>query len=460
MLSVAVKRSHEFAAIITLLAYGASFISLFGIRHLLPRQITPLIYMDTYGVFYLGLLSAASLFVAVLSYNYLYPQKGNKEEYYILLLLGTLGASVLVVSNHFVSFFLGLEILSVALYVMISYLREREAAIEAGIKYLILAGVSSAFLLFGMALVYTYLGALDFPTMAQRFSEFGLSFTLAGGVALMIVGIGFKLAVVPFHMWTPDVYQGASAPVTAFIATVSKGGVFAFVFRLFIELNAHEFPSVILSFSIIAVASMLLGNILALLQNNVKRILAYSSIAHLGYLLVAFIAAGQMGVEAATFYLTAYFITILGSFGVITVLSSVYEEAESLNYYSGLFWRKPWISLLFTAMLLSLAGIPLTAGFIGKFYVAAAGVSDSLWVLVIVLIISSVIGLFYYLRIIAAMFSSKDETAKNINFAANPIEYGFGGAAALLLLFVLLIYFGVFPSGIMAVIKNMVVSLP
>lgn len=217
------------------------------------------------------------------------------------------------------------------------------------------------------------------------------------------MGIGFKLAVVPFHLCTPDVYEGA--PVAAFLATVSKGAALALLLRCFIAVGGHRSASISAALAAIAIASILAGNLLALLQNNVKRVLAYSSISQLGYLLVAFLAVGTLAVEALAYYLAAYFFTMIGAFGVVAVLSgrSTGRDNDGLANYSGLFWARPWLAAVFTAMLLSLAGIPLTMGFIGKFYVVAAGIDASLWPLVAALVIGSVIGLFYYLRIIAVM---------------------------------------------------------
>ena len=197
------------------------------------------------------------------------------------------------------------------------------------------------------------------------------------------MGIGFKLALVPFHMWTPDVYEGAPAPITAFVATVSKGAMFALLLRYFNQSGARNSTALLLVLTIVAIASMFAGNLLALLQNNVKRILAYSSIAHLGYLIVAFEAGGDMAGFAVAFYFVAYFATMLGAFGVVTMLSTPGNDLGDLESYRGLFWRRPMIASVFTVMLLSLAGIPLTAGFVGKFYIVAAGASVSLWLLVV-----------------------------------------------------------------------------
>jgi NADH-quinone oxidoreductase subunit N len=268
------------------------------------------------------------------------------------------------------------------------------------------------------------------------------------GLTFIVTGIGFKLGVVPFHLWTPDVYEGAPAPVTAFIATISKGAIFALLLRYFYTIGAQHFRAVFVLFAIIAIASMLIGNLMALLQNNVKRILAYSSIAHMGYLLVAFEASGGMASEAVAFYLVAYFITTVGAFGVVTILSAEERDADTLEDYAGLFWRRPVLASIFTLMVLSLAGIPVTAGFLAKFYVVTAGASAGIWALILILVISSVIGLFYYLRIVATLYARRPEAAPH----AEP--HSIAGRYVLLALTILLIWFGVYPAPLLKVIRT------
>jgi NADH-quinone oxidoreductase subunit N len=250
---------------------------------------------------------------------------------------------------------------------------------------------------------------MEFARMSAVPDDATGSFAYLAGIVLMITGIGFKLAVVPFHLWTPDVYQGAPLPVTAFVATVSKGGVFAFLLR-WLHAGSATTGALPLVLTIIAIASMLAGNLLALRQTNIKRLLAYSSIAHMGYFLVAVVAGGDLGPAAATYYLAAYIVTILGAFGSLLVLSHSTRETETFDDVRGLFWRRPVLASVFTCMLLSLAGIPLTAGFLGKFYVLTAGASAAAWTLIIVLIVSSTIGLVYYLRVIVAMFAEEKPT--------------------------------------------------
>lgn len=404
MIAIAVRRNHEVAAGLSLLGLLAALGSLPFAASALPRQVTTLLILDSYALFYIALLVGAAAFVLVFAFDYLKGWPGRREEFYILVLLATTGSMVLAVSRHFASLFLGLELLSVALYALIAYLRTGSAAIEAGIKYLVLAASSSAFLLFGLALIYAESGSMELSQFAPAMRSTS-SLPLLTGLLLVLTGAGFKLAIVPFHLWTADVYEGALLPVTAFIATVSKGGMFALILRWFYvpDLGVVGAPGLVLS--MIAVASMLAGNLLALRQDNLKRILAFSSIAHMGYLLVAVLAGGHLGATAATYYLAAYLVTILGAIGILTVLSNSGHEAATMDAYQGLYWRRPVVAGAFTVMLLSLAGIPLTAGFLGKFYVIAAGASQARWVLLLTLVATSAIGLFYYLRIIVAMYA-------------------------------------------------------
>jgi NADH-quinone oxidoreductase subunit N len=458
MLAVSFHRNHFLAASLTFLGLAAALGSLGMSASVAPRQVTPLLIVDSFALLYSGLVILAALAVVVLSYGYFEKHECLREELYLLLLVSTIGSVALTMSSHFASFFLGLEVLSIGLYTMVAYLRGAGLSLEAGIKYLILAATSAAFLIFGMALIYAALGTLEFGRMAAMVAGGSdLPHTLLlPGLALLIAGIGFKLAVVPFHMWTPDIYEGAPAPVTAFVATVSKGAMFALLLRYFYQTQQNT-GAVFLGISFIAVASMFAGNLLALLQENVKRILAYSSIAHLGYLLVAFLTGGEAGVQAATFYLVAYIVTILGAFGIVTLLSNGARDADRLEDYRGLFWRRPLIAGMFTAMLLSLAGIPLTGGFLGKFYIVAAGVSAGQWGLAFVLVLTSAIGLFYYLRVLVTMYSRPTEAAgESLVYRASP-----SAAASLLLagLTVLLVWLGVYPSPMLHVIAAMTAGL-
>jgi len=456
MILVALKRNHKLAIIATLITLTTSLTCIFFITVNAPHFIGELFIIDRFGLYYQALILTATFVIAIFSYinlEHLFPDR-RKEEYYLLLMLATFGSAVMVISAHFISFFVSLEILTVSLYALIGYYREYRPAIEAGLKYMVLAAMSSSFLLFGIALVYAVSGTLSFTGLATMPLTIGAdnSIILISGVGMMMVGIGFKLAVVPFHMWAPDVYEGASSPVTAFIATVSKGSVLALLLRLFMLADLYRYEKLMLAFTIISVLSMLIGNLLALRQKNVKRILAYSSIANFGYLLVAFISGKGMGPQAATFYVTAYIITILGAFGIITIISRSDNEAADIENYKGLFWKRPFLAAAFTIFLLSLAGIPLTAGFIGKFFLLTAGLGKSQWLLAIVLVISSVIGLFYYLRLIATMMQRDNEYKPHTTFNA----FSLLGGIIIAILAIAVVCLGIWPLWLVNAISTLI----
>jgi NADH-quinone oxidoreductase subunit N len=411
MIVVSILRNYKVVYGFSVLSLLAAFGSIFFALPSIPHTIEPLLIFDVYSMFFLGIIIISALLVTFLSYDYIKQLQGVREEYYIIIFTSTLGASLLTVANHFVLFFLGIETLSISLYILIAFQRTKSNSIEAGIKYLILASVSSAFLLFGMALIYTAFGTMQFSAIvAALIKDEPLSPLVISGFGMMLVGVGFKLALVPFHMWTPDVYQGAPAPVSAYIATVSKGAVMAILIRFFFILKGFSNHYLFVAVSGIAILSMFVGNILAIRQKNIKRLLGYSSIANMGYLIIILLTGSNRGIQASIFYLISYFFTTIGAFGVIALLSTKEYEVEKIEDFKGLFWKRPWLAIVFTISLLSLAGIPVTAGFIAKFYVILEGMKAGLMVLIISMIINSVIGLYYYLRIITALFSAPNDT--------------------------------------------------
>jgi NADH-quinone oxidoreductase subunit N len=434
MIVVSILRNYKVVYGFSVLTLLAAFSSLFFILPLIPHSIEPLFIIDTYSLFFLGIIIISALLVTFLSYDYMQQLDGVREEYYIVLFTSTLGAALLAVANHFILFFLGIETLSISLYILIAFQRAKSNSIEAGIKYLILASVSSAFLLFGMALIYTVFGSMHFGAIVSASASGGrLPVLVITGFGMMMVGIGFKLALVPFHMWTPDVYQGAPAPVSAFVATVSKGAVMSIFIRLFFNIRGFDNHYLFVAVSGIAILSMFTGNILAIRQKNIKRLMGYSSIANMGYLIIILLTGSDRGIQASIFYLISYFITTIGAFGVISLLSTCESEAEKIEDYKGLFWKKPWIAIVFTLSLLSLAGIPVTAGFIAKFYVILEGMKAGLMVLIISMIINSVIGLYYYLRIITTLFSTAgDNTLPELSLTGN-ITLGLVGISIIVL---------------------------
>ena len=454
LLAISIYRNHRLIfmlAVLSMILFIASTIYLWtGLST--AYHVGDLLVIDSFALFYFALSGVAGLIILLISYPYLSQQSVIKEEYYVLLQASVFGAVVLVASDNFATFFLGLEILSISLYSIIAYVKTRIKSVEGGLKYLILAAASSAFLLFGMALIYIDNGTLSFSELSRTFGN--VSFLSEAGLALMLVGIGFKLAVVPFHMWTPDIYEGAPAPVSALIATISKGSVIAVLLRFIYATGSLDIDWFVWTLSFMAIASMLFGSILALLQSNIKRLLAYSSIAHLGYLLIAVLAKTNISLEAVTFYLVAYFISIIGAFGTLSIFSSAEGEIENIDDFQGIFWTRPVLSIIFSVMLFSLVGIPLTAGFMGKFYVVWAAISNGMWLLAIVLVISSVIGLYYYLKVIKTMLSTAENKSTG-TWISKPSRMGM---VVLSVLCILTIFLGVYPSQLIDLIQSISLS--
>ena len=450
LLAVSFWRGHRTAFALTLLSFVAAFIALWPGLDASPREVTPLLMLDAYAAFFNGLFILIGAVTALLARRYLEGRAGSPEEFYLLLLMATLGAMTLASAQHFAALLLGLEILSISLYAMVAYPEEDHPPLEAALKYLVLSGVGSTIMLFGMALIYHSTGALGFAEFAASVATGDRAdLWLVAGQVLFIIGIAFKLSLIPFHMWTPDVYQGAPAPVTGYLATVSKAAVFAVLLRFAVDAQLLEFSSMAqlsigLVLAIIAVLSMVIGNVLALLQDSIKRLLAYSSIAHVGYLMIAILVLnalpdGAMAVETALVFLAGYLAMTLAAFAVVSELSSAaVGERDSIGEYAGLFWRRPVLAAVLTAALLSLAGIPLTAGFIAKFYLFAAGVEGALWGLLWALIVGSALSIYYYLKIVFAM------TVRGADVPAVPASAAGLATAAVLGLVVLAL--GIYPA--------------
>lgn len=452
MLGIAWRRQHAVTATLTVVGLNLAMLSLIWVWQVTPSE-SPLLVIDGLAVFGGLLILVSTLACATLGHAYLEHYQGPREEYYLLLLCAAAGALVLVASRHLATLFFGLELLSMPLYGMLAYTFHERRSLEAGIKYLILSAAASAFLLFGMALLYAQTGRLDLAGLSVGIMNEPSGWALAGA-GLMLVGLGFKLSIVPFHLWTPDVYEGGPSPAVAFLASASKVAVFVVLLRLLLTAPAFEdvwFHGVLATLALI---TMLVGNLLALAQANLKRLLGYSSIAHFGYLLIALVISDGLAIETAGVYLVTYLVTILGAFGVVTLLSSPYsgEDAAGLHHYRGLFWRRPYLTAVLTVSMLSLAGIPFTAGFIGKFYIIALGVEAERWWLVGGVILGSAIGLFYYLRVMVTLFLVEPGMQRR----DAPHDWGVrAGGVVVVGLAVLTVALGVYPTLMIDWIRTM-----
>jgi proton-translocating NADH-quinone oxidoreductase, chain N len=373
------------------------------------RHVTALFTCDGYGLLYTCLILIISIVVSSLAYRWFVQEQINHGLFYLILLFMALGGVTLVYASHLMSFFLGIELLSIPFIGLIGYQYIQTHALEAAIKYMILSAIASSFLLMGIAFYYATTGELTFSGLSYQLSTMTYPSTLLLiGICLMLVGIGFKLSLVPFQLWLPDVYQGAPTVVSLLLSTVGKVAVFCAIARLFLLAPIVNNETIRIILVIMAFCSILWGNLLALMQSSLKRLLAYSSVAHFGYLLLALIAVQYqvLALETIGVYLIGYIFANICVLGVISLESHSNElqDHEKEIDLSGLFWRRPILALAMGVGLLSLAGAPLTAGFVGRFLLVLLGVTAELWWLIAAVVIGSTIGLYFYSRLILNLY--------------------------------------------------------
>jgi NADH-quinone oxidoreductase subunit N len=406
------------------------------------------------SLFFCFILIVSTFLVILISMKYLTLQNANYGEYYALLLFALSGMIIMVSSSDLIVIFLGLEVLSLSSYALAGLRLEDEKSNEAAVKYFLLGSFASAFLVFGIAFLYGATQTTAIPSIVEGLQS-GSSLGILGlvGLGLIVIGFGFKIAVVPFHMWTPDVYQGAPTPITAFFSVGPKVVGFAVLLRIFIPYFQDALESQLMFglLWIIAAITMIAGNLLALRQTNVKRILAYSSIAHAGYLMVAILAQDT---QSLVFYLTAYLFMNIGAFAAVIALGKKDHEYLELEDYKGIGFRYPWIGATFAVFLISLAGFPPTGGFLAKFYVFSAAVRQGLVSLVIIGVLASLVSVFYYLRIVINMYMKEPSYDVEINFD-NPSLF-----LALFLCLYGVLQLGIFPGNILVLIRQAVAALP
>ena len=378
--------------------------------------------VDAYSLFFNIIFLVSTILVVLISLSYLGRDDRKQGPYYLLILLATLGMMLMAAGNELIIVFLGLELMSLSLYVLAGYFRDNPASSEAGMKYLLLGAFASAFFLYGIALIYGATGTTSIPEIAEYLTEFtaGSESALPGplllaGVFLLIVGFGFKVAIVPFHQWAPDVYEGAPTTIAAFISAGPKAAGFAAFVRIFMEalpnIDTQWSPVLI----ILAMLTMTVGNIIAIAQTNIKRMLAYSSIAHAGYVLIGLAASNTEGTSSAIMYLLIYCVMNIGAFGAVILARTADGESLMISDYAGLGFKKPLIGMLMSVMLLSLAGFPPFAGFVGKLYIFKSAVEAGHTLLVIVGAINTAISAFYYLRVIVTMYMRESEDELEFN---------------------------------------------
>ena len=370
------------------------------------QALSGMVAVDGFSVFARTIILAATVLGLLVAQGYLRREHVEGPEYHALLLFSASGMLLMTSANDLIVVFLALEILSIALYVLAAFDRRRLESLEAGLKYFILGSFSSAIFLYGIALVYGATGTTSLPGIADFFATntlYSPGLVLAA-IALLLVGLGFKVAAVPFHMWTPDVYEGAPSPVTGFMAAGAKAAGFAALLRvLATAFNTYSVDWRPLVW-FLAVASLLVGSVVAIVQEDVKRMLAYSSISHAGYVLMGFQADTGSGIASALFYLLSYTFMVVGSFAVVTVVARRGDRRHRLDDYRGLGARQPLLAGALTLFLLAQAGVPLTSGFVAKFTVFSAAVEAREYLLTFFGVLTTVVAVFFYLRVIVVMY--------------------------------------------------------
>jgi NADH-quinone oxidoreductase subunit N len=431
------------------------YLSLFGVIIALLFALSPtitfgsffssMLVIDRFVVFFDLLFLLAAAITILLSLHYLEVEENVHGEYYSLLLLATLGMMLLVKASDLIIVFLGIETLSLSIYILAGYLRTEVKSNESAMKYFLLGAFSTAFLLYGIALIYGATGSTNLFVIASAIRNTSLFSNplLLVSMGLILIGFGFKVSMVPFHMWTPDVYEGAPTSVTAFMAVGVKAAAFSSFLRVFLSSFPELRPTWTEMLWVLAVLTMTVGNVIAISQDNIKRMLAYSSIAHAGYLLVGMVAGGEFGISSMLYYLLAYTLMNLGAFGIVIAYGTKTDENVLIKDYAGLGFRYPVLAFCMSVFMFSLAGIPPLAGFVGKFYIFSSAIKSGYIWLTIIGVLNSLISVYYYLRITVLMYMREPEKEVVLSLS-NPALI-----AALVVTTFFTIQMGLFPNAYM-----------
>ncbi|MFZ0734919.1 MAG: NADH-quinone oxidoreductase subunit N [Candidatus Sulfotelmatobacter sp.] len=443
------EKSQKGLGIIAFAGTVAALISTWYMAQSPGLAFSNTIRIDTFSIFFTFLVIAIAAVVILSSFEYMAVQRIRAGEYYALILFGVVGMALMASAIELVMIFIALEISSISTYILAGFRRNDAASSESSLKYFLLGSFATAFFLYGVALMFGATGSTNIDVIAQKLRSGPVGMLTFAGMALMFVGLGFKVAAAPFHVWTPDVYEGAPAPVVGFMSTAPKAAAFAVLLRVVFAINA---PGRFWFLWVTAALSMTLGNVGALVQTNVKRLLAYSSIAQAGYVLVAFAMTSPEnsanGISAVMFYTAAYAAMNVGAFAVVSHFANAGERYVTLEDYEGLGRSSPFLAATLTIFLLSLIGIPITGGFFAKFYVFSAALRANLIWLTLIGVVNSAIGAYYYLRIIVVMYMR--EARKEV--PVTPVS--FGVATALAVSIVATLYLGLLPNRVLQITQR------
>ena len=448
------QKTQKTLGLIAFVGSVAALISTWFMAQSPGLAFSNIVRVDSFSVFFTFLVIAIAAVVILSSFEYMAVQRIRAGEYYALILFGVVGMALMASAVELVMIFIGLEISSISTYILAGFRRNEASSSESSLKYFLLGSFATAFFLYGVALMFGATGSTNIDVISQKLQSGPVEVLVYVAMAMMFVGLGFKVAIAPFHIWTPDVYEGAPAPVVGFMSTAPKAAAFAVLLRVVFAINA---PGRFWFLWVAAALSMTLGNVGALVQTNVKRLLAYSSIAHAGYLLVAFAMTtpdnSLTGISAAMFYTASYAAMNVGAFAVVSHFASAGERYVTLEDYEGLGRSSPLLAATLTIFLLSLIGIPMTGGFFAKFYVFSAALRANLVWLTLIGVANSAVGAYYYLRIIVVMYMR--EARKEVPVA----RISFGLAVALSVCTFATLYLGILPDRVLQVTQHSATDL-
>ncbi|XBC38865.1 MAG: NADH-quinone oxidoreductase subunit N [Buchnera aphidicola (Melaphis rhois)] len=457
MLLIAYNRDHFFTFLCSITGLTFTLLSLYIIRKDIPIDITVLFHIDKYSLLYISMIVLSSIFSCIFSYSYLKRILYNCEEYYLLLLFSTIGCISLIIANHMSIMFIGMELISLPALGLIAYAYFKKNSLEAAFKYMILSGAVSVLALFGIALIYSITGSLTFSSVIYELvtSISSPDNILLCGLGLVILAFSFKLSMFPFHIWTPDVYNGTISIVLTYLSTATKIAVFSLFFKTFIFLTSFNVEFFRTSLEAILCLSIIFGNFMAFFQTSIKRFLGYSSISQFGYFSVSLLSSNDFhfSLEVVGVCLIGYLLSSIGIFGLISIVSSLNNESksDSITFYRGLFWSNPIFSSIMTIMLLSLSGIPMTIGFIGKFYILSLIVKENFWFLGIIFLIGSIIGMYSYLRIITCLYLKPlDSNSEMIHLNSSHRNH----IIFLLIISLMVLLLGVYPNIVIDIVST------
>ncbi len=445
----------SYLGIICLIGIVLSFLYTFTQMGSVKSGFEGMFTSDGFALFFKVLFLIIAFLTILISMGYVQREGIEFGEYYALILFSTLGMMLMSAGTHLITIFLGLETMSISIYILAGMMREDKRSIEAAMKYFLLGAFATGFLLYGIALLYGATGSLHLKEVADYITSKNLlkNPMLMMSLVFLTIGFGFKIASVPFHMWTPDVYEGAPTSITAFMATGVKAAGFSAFIRVFFSALPGFRPDWTSIMWLISVATMTVGNIVAISQENIKRMLAYSSIAHAGYILVAFVAGNDLGTSGILFYLMAYAFMNIGAFTVVILLGKKGEENTMISDYAGIGFKYPLLAASMTIFLLSMAGIPPLGGFMAKFYVFSAAVKSKFYWLVIIGVLNSAVSVYYYLRVTVLMYFRESERE------ITGLHFSPASVFALIVAIVGTLYMGIFPANVLSFAQRSIAGL-